>query len=89
MRTTIEIPDDLFRALKARAGLTGVTLRKLVQGLIEQGLRPTTGRSNSANRHSGPPVIIPRRGVKIPAVSRAETRRIEEREDEAKHGGLA
>ncbi|HEY7493443.1 MAG TPA: hypothetical protein VIH59_20305 [Candidatus Tectomicrobia bacterium] len=35
MRTTIEIPDDLFRRAKAQADLEGVRLRDL----IERGLR--------------------------------------------------
>jgi hypothetical protein len=35
MRTTIEIPDDLFRKAKAQAALEGVRLRDL----IERGLR--------------------------------------------------
>jgi hypothetical protein len=35
MRTTIEIPDDLFRKAKAQAALEGVRLRDV----IERGLR--------------------------------------------------
>jgi hypothetical protein len=35
MRTTIEIPDDLFQKAKAQAALEGVRLRDL----IERGLR--------------------------------------------------
>jgi hypothetical protein len=84
MRTTIEIPDDLYRTLKARAGLSGVTLRELVQRLIEEGLHPAAPRS--VHKHGAPPVIIPCRGVPIPALSRAELKGIEEQEDEAKHG---
>jgi hypothetical protein len=84
MRTTVDIPDNLYRALKARAGLSGVTLRELVQQLIEQGLRyPLT--STTVTRRAAPPVIVPPRGVPIPAVSRAELTRMEEEEDESKH----
>ena len=88
MRTTIDLPENLYRTLKARAGMSGITLRQLVQQLIEQGLRsprsePTVGR------HAPPPVIIPPRGVPIPAVSREQIRRMEEEEDEAKYAGLA
>ena len=89
MRTTIDLPDALYRALKVRAGLTGVTLRQLVQRLIEQGLHSSTGRAKPAKKHGSPPVIIPPRGVAIPAVSRAELARMEEEEDEAKHARLA
>jgi len=89
MRTTIELPDDLYRALKARAGLTGVTLGHLVQRLIEQGLRSSTGAAAPAGRRSPPPMIVPPRGALIPAISRAELTRMEEEEDEAKNARLA
>jgi hypothetical protein len=88
MRTTIDLPENLYRTLKARAGLSGITLRKLVQQLIEQGLRSPRDEPGGS-RHAPPPVIIPPRGVRVPAVSREEIRRIEEEEDEAKHAGLA
>jgi hypothetical protein len=39
MRTTVDLPDDLYRALKARAALSGTTMRELIRRLIEQGLR--------------------------------------------------
>jgi hypothetical protein len=84
MRTTIDLPENLYRSLKARAGLSGITLRELVQQLIEQGLRSPRGEP-SVRRHAPPPVIIPPRGVPIPAMSREGIRRIEEEEDEAKH----
>lgn len=84
MRTTVDLPDDLYRALEARAGLNGIKLRQLIQRLIEQGLR-STGGEPAARRHSPPPVIVPPRGVPIPAVPRAELVRIEEEEDEAKY----
>ncbi len=38
MRTTLDIPDPLFRHLKARAAMQGSTLRDLVVGLVEKGL---------------------------------------------------
>ena len=88
MRTTIDLPENLYRTLKARAGLSGISMRQLVHQLIEQGLRaPRTEPGGS--RRAPPPVIIPPRGVGIPALSREEIRRVEEQEDEAKHAGLA
>jgi plasmid stability protein len=38
MRTTVELPDPLFRALKARAALEGRSLKSLMGSLLEQGL---------------------------------------------------
>jgi hypothetical protein len=39
MRTTLELPDSLFKHLKARAALEGSTLRDLIIGLIERGMK--------------------------------------------------
>jgi hypothetical protein len=85
MRTTIDLPDELYRVLKARAGLSGVTLRQLVRRLIEQGLHSPADEAALARRQGPPPVIIRPRGVPIPAASRAELTRLEEEEDEAKN----
>jgi hypothetical protein len=87
MRTTIDLPDDLYRALKARAALRGVTVRELVRGLIEQSLLPSTaGAPARRGRPEPPPVIIPPRGEPIAALSRSELRRLEEEADEASVG---
>ncbi|MDR7435333.1 MAG: ribbon-helix-helix protein, CopG family [Armatimonadota bacterium] len=86
MRTTIDLPDDLYRTLKARAALSGVTMRELIRRFIEQGLRqPVVADRSAPGRREPPPVIIPPRGVPIPALSRKELRRIEEEEDEKAH----
>jgi hypothetical protein len=36
MRTTIDLPDDLFRRVKSKAALRGETLRGFVQAAIEK-----------------------------------------------------
>lgn len=36
MRTTIEIPDSLFRQTKSRAALQGVTMKQFIITAIEQ-----------------------------------------------------
>jgi hypothetical protein len=87
MRTTIEIPDELYRTLKARAGLTGITMRQLVQRLIEQSLCSPAVVPRA--RKTAPPVIVPARGIPIRALTRAKLRRIEEEEDEANYAGSA
>lgn len=89
MRITIDLPYSVYRALKARAALHGVTWRQLVQRFIERVLESSTGGSALAKRHGPPPVIIPRRGVPIPASSRAALTHIEEEEDEAKQARQA
>jgi hypothetical protein len=44
----------------------------LIQRLIEQGLHSPTGRMARGKSHGPPPVIVPARGVPIPAVSGPE-----------------
>lgn len=39
MRTTLDLPDDLMRQLKARAALEGRSLRDVVLELVQAGLR--------------------------------------------------
>ncbi len=90
MRTTIDIPDELYRTLKVRAALSGVTMRDFVRRLVEIGLRQPDAPSDSIRgRREPPPVIIRPRRVPIPAIPRAELQRLEEEEDEAKHARSA
>jgi hypothetical protein len=39
MRTTLDIPDPLFRHLKAHAAMQGSSLRDLIIDLVEKGLQ--------------------------------------------------
>jgi hypothetical protein len=50
MKTTIEIPDDLFRQVKARAALEGLPLRDLVSYGLRLALQapPQKARSRRA-----------------------------------------
>jgi hypothetical protein len=38
MRTTLDLPDDLFREAKARAALEGMKLKDLIAEYVRQGL---------------------------------------------------
>jgi hypothetical protein len=89
IRTTIDIPDDLYRTLKARAGLNAVPLSELVRRLIEQGLHSGAPESGPRKKFGPPPVIIPARGKPIHATPRADLVRMEEEEDEVKHARSA
>jgi len=84
MRTTLDIPDELYRSLKARAALAGTPLRDIVARLIDLGLRADHSAAAPKPRRELPPVAIPRSGVVIPALSREEMARAEEAEDEAR-----
>lgn len=47
MRTTIDLPDPLFRELKALAARRGASLKNVIQAAVEEEIRKTerkTGR---------------------------------------------
>ena len=52
MKTTIELPDDLFVAAKRRAAEDRTTLR----ALVERGLRSQLRRRHAAVRAAGPAI---------------------------------
>lgn len=71
MRTTLDIPDELFRQLKAAAALRGAKLKDLMAQFIEKGLaeqEPVAGR----RPRSPLPLLRPRTGVVHPFLSNAE-----------------
>lgn len=47
MRTTLDLPDPLFRTLKARAALQGRSLKDLVVSYVERGLRESSAPSTA------------------------------------------
>ena len=62
MRITIDLPDGLYREAKTRAEKEGITLKDLVVGLIQVGLRakPTMADARQTLRRTSPPVAIRR-----------------------------
>ena len=40
MRTTIDLPDPVFRRLKAAAALNGVSLKEIILRAVEKELQP-------------------------------------------------
>lgn len=84
MRTTVDLPDDLYRRLKARAALGGLKVRELLTRYLEQGLRGLPERPAEHSR-SEPPVAVRRTGKPIRALTRAQLRRIEEDDEIRRH----
>jgi hypothetical protein len=81
MRTTLDLPDDLFRQLKARAALMGTTVKELLTSYVENGLRQSS--RPAARRRSALPIIP--RGRKVVANVNADAMaRIDDAEDRAK-----
>ncbi len=77
MKTTLDIPDEIFRQAKARAALRGVSLRQFVTEALEEKVSlPSSARPGSTE----PPWM---RGFGALADLGDETRRIEADIEEA------
>jgi hypothetical protein len=90
MRTTLDLPDSLFKEVKTRAVQQGVTLKELLASFIEAGLRGSTAPKSATNptgKHRPLPVGIPRvpDTPLHPALSNAELHAILEEEDIANY----
>lgn len=82
MRTTIDLPDPLFREAKTRAVQSGMKFKDLVAQYIEQGLHGDLASADSRRREQvSLPVFRKTNGPPIPARSNAELFEILEREE--------
>ena len=86
MRTTLDLPDTLFKEVKTRAVQEGVTLKELLAIYIEAGLRnPAAAKMNApaGGKHHALPVGIPRvpDAPLHPAMTNAEIYAILDAED--------
>lgn len=77
MKTTLDIPDPIFRQAKAKAALRGVSLRQFVAEAIEAKVSPPTA---SRSKAADPPWM---RGFGALADLHKETRQVEARIKEA------
>ena len=85
MRTTLDLPDPLFRELKARSALRGVLLKDYVAEILQTGLAQTAAAQAEARPRSPLPVIRKATGVAQPALSNREIDAMLVAEDA--HGG--
>jgi len=83
MRTTLDLPDPLFRELKARAAHQGRKLKELVTAYIEAGLSGVDVQLHPPGRPPRSPLPTARRatGRTIPAMTNAEIQAILDDED--------
>jgi hypothetical protein len=65
MRTTIEIPDTLFRKTKATAALRGSTMKELVVRALEREVEGTVPAKKTATRRVKLPLIHLKSGRKL------------------------
>jgi hypothetical protein len=84
MRTTIDLPDELFREVKTRAVQQGTSLKNLMTQYIRSGLSAQTDGASSTRSHRPPPPVAIRRApglVPAPPRSNRQLHAILEEED--------
>jgi hypothetical protein len=84
MRTTLELPDELFRQLKSAAALQGTTIKKLMTRYVESGLRQPEAQPAVSRKRSKLPIIKRRDKSVIPSVTPELQARLEQEADHAK-----
>lgn len=82
MRTTVDLPDAVYRRLKVRAGLRGISLKQLLLEFVQRGLREAGAAGRG--RRAAAPIAIPAAGRALRGLGARAWRRMEEREDEAR-----
>ena len=84
MRTTLDLPDDLFRDVKTRATQQGTSLKKLITQFILSGLGSAQPNADyQIMRRAAPPVAIRKLPGQLPhpAPTNRELHAILEAED--------
>jgi hypothetical protein len=81
MRTTLDLPDDLFRQVKVKAALEGTKLKQLLTRYVESGLRQA---AQPPRRRSKLPVIKRRGKLTVPNLTAQRQSKLEQEEDLAK-----
>ena len=84
MRTTLDLPDDVFREVKAKAALEGATLKVLLRRYIEGGLRQPVVSPGQTRKRSPLPVIKARNRKAIPNLTPELQGALEAEQDFAK-----
>ena len=83
VRTTIDLPDELLRQVKAKAALDGMKLKDLITHYVEQGLRGAPPAAPLRQRRSELPVARAATGRTLPVLTNAEIQRILDDEEVA------
>jgi hypothetical protein len=82
MRTTLDLPNPLFRELKAQAARKSMKMKELLATYVEAGLY---GRSSSRPEGHSPrsPLPVARRstGITLPALTNAQAQHLLDEDD--------
>jgi hypothetical protein len=54
VRTTVDLPDELFRKAKAEAALRGIKFKDLIEAALSQALESPNSRGSGARRTKRP-----------------------------------
>ena len=84
MRTTLDLPDELFRQVKAKAATEGISLKELVTDYVVCGLKGASKLERSRKPRSPLPVLKRRGRAVIPNLTPTLQAQFEEEEDLAK-----
>ena len=82
MRTTLDLPDELFRKVKAKAALEGAKLKDLLTKYVENGLRQPANKRPA--RRSKLPVIKRQEKHRVSPLTAQQQAKLQEEEDRAK-----
>ena len=82
MRTTVDLPDELLRQVKAKAALDGMKLKDLIIRFVQQGLRQGAPPVAPLRRQrSELPVVRAATGRTLPALTNVDVQRMLEEEE--------
>jgi hypothetical protein len=81
MRTTLDLPDETFRVLKAEAALRGAKLKELIAQFIEKGLAERSSPQETQRARSPLPKLRKPSGLVHGALSNAELESLLAKED--------
>ena len=86
MRTTLDLPDELFRQVKAKAAVEGLSLKELLRRYVEGGLRQPLKVVGETVERSRLPIIPRRTDYRVSALTSELQAQVDEQEDLAKLG---
>jgi len=81
MKTTLDLPDELFRRVKAEAARQGTSLKELLIQYVENGVRES-GQSKAVSRRRSRLPLIKRRGNSVIGNVTSKLQAKQEEEDE-------
>jgi hypothetical protein len=83
MRTTVDLPDDLFREAKTRAVQQGTSLKQLITQFIRSGLRDQAPARVLGSQRALPPAAIARQSdsPRVRPMSNRQLHRLLEEDD--------